>query len=178
MYAAQPRGKGRGRGRGNEPTSDCSGPKLATRTSTESRLPVARCRSATGTLGAVKLRQDPRGSRRHGRAYVEANPHPRAARFGQRRLRLTWIGCNQSHGSAAACSRLQQAPSATGSWTGGIRLQHSARGCNTLCCAAAASHLRCAEADIPEGSSGDTDVGGDRLGRGADVGGGMDSVPV
>ena len=45
-------------------------------------------------------------------------------------------------------------------------MQHTARGCNTLCCAAA-SHVCCAEGDVTEGSSGDTDVGL-----------GMDLVPV
>ena len=87
-----------------------------------------------------------RGSQRHsarpwhGLAYVEANPRQcraHATPFGQRRLRfagLDGIGCSQSHGSAAACSRLRHVPSAAGSCTGGTRLQHRTRGCNTLCC--------------------------------------------
>jgi hypothetical protein len=82
-----------------------------------------------------------RGSQRHGLANVEANTRPQcrahATLFGQWRPRfacLDWIGCSQSQGSAAACSRLQHVPSAAGSCTGGTRLQHSACGCNTLRC--------------------------------------------
>jgi hypothetical protein len=126
----------------------------------------------------------------HGLAYVDAHSRPKsrahAKRFGQRRLRCTcldWIGSSQWHGSAAACSRLQHVTSAAGLLTGGTRLQRSACGCNTLCCAAA-SHVCCAEADVTEGSSGGTGVGGawtrlrcrcgpgHGLGPGADVGAG------
>jgi hypothetical protein len=122
-----------------------------------------------------------RGSQGHGLAYVEANPRPQcrahATRFGQRRppfACLDWIGCSQPHGGAAACSRLQRVASAAGSFTGGTRLQHSACGCNTVCCAAA-SRLCCVEADVPEGSSGGTDIGGGWIRLRCRCGPGMDS---
>ncbi len=127
-------------------------------------------RTQRGRATSVRLPPQRRGSQTHGLAYVEAHPRPQcrahATRFGQRRgalASLAWIGCSQWHGSAAACSRLQHVPSAAGSLTGGTRLQHSACGCNTVHVVAtqcaSASHLFSAEGDVPEGSSGDTDVG-------------------
>ena len=158
---------------------DCSEPKLATRASTESSLPVARTLPADGILGAVK-----------GTAALTSKPIlVHCAAHTPRSDRVQPAARQRS-------SRLQHAPSAAGLGTGGTRLQHSARGCNTVCCAAAPRLCR-AEADVPEGSSGDTDVGGglirlrcrcgppgmdsfavqrwaagDRLDPGADVGGG------
>jgi hypothetical protein len=113
------------------------------------------------------------GGQRHGVAYVGANPRPQcrahASRIGQRRLRFACVDRMQpvarQRGSVqpvAACAvRCDTVHSVA---TQRMWLQHSGCGCN-MC--AAASHLCCAEADVPEGSSGD-----------ADVGLGMDSVAV
>ena len=96
----------------------CSEPNPATRTSTESSLPVARTLPAAGILGAAKrtasLTSEP--------ILVHSAAHtPRDSASGA--LAVAWIGCSQWHGSAAACSRLQRVPSAAGSITGGTRLQ-------------------------------------------------------
>jgi len=101
----------------------CSEPNPATRTSTESSLPVARALPAAGIRGAAKrtasLTSEPILG--HSAAHT-----PRDSASGA--LAVAWIGCSQWHGSAAACSRLQRVPSAAGSLTGGTRLQHSACG--------------------------------------------------
>ena len=96
----------------------CSEPNPATRTSTESSLPVARALPAAGIRGAAKrtasLTSEPILG--HSAAHT-----PRDSASGA--LAVAWIGCSQWHGSAAACSRLQRVPSAAGSLTGGTRLQ-------------------------------------------------------
>ena len=104
------------------------------------------------------------GSQTHRLAYVEANPRPQyrahATRFGQRRLRFACL--NRMQPVARQRSSVQPVAACaicSGMGTGGTRLQRRARGCNTSCCAAA-SNLCCAEADVPEGSSDGTDVGG------------------
>ena len=100
-----------------------------------SNPPIIRCFTASGTCSHYG--GNTRGSQRHGRAYVEANPRPQcrahATRFGRRRLRFAfaWIGSGAASGTAA-CSRLRHLPSAAGLGTGGPRLRHSARGCNAV----------------------------------------------
>jgi hypothetical protein len=168
-------------------------PNPVARTSTEPRLPV-RQEHSRQSKGTASLTSKP--ILVHSAAHTQHDSAQRRPRFAC----LDWIGCSQSHGSAAACSRLQHAPSAVGSFPGGARLQHSACGCNTLRCADV-SHLCCAEVDVPEGSSGGADVGGgwirlrcrcglatdsfavqrwarDQLRPDADVGWGVDLVPV
>ncbi len=188
MCAAQPGGRGRGREPRADVGRDCSELNL------DSSPHIDRVFTASGTCSSCGW--NTRGSQRHGLAYVEAHPRPqcraRAKRFGQRLLRFACsdrIGCSQWHGSAAACSRLQHVLSAAGSFTGGTRLQHSGCGCNTLCCAAA-PRLCCAQAGVPEGSTGGADVGrGMESVGGAEASGGktlsrcrggqgIDSVPV
>ena len=80
---------------------DCSEPKLATRPSSDTSLPVARALAAEGILGAVKgtaaLTRSPSSST------VPRTRH--AIRPAAPSLRLDRIGCSQRHGSAAAgCS--------------------------------------------------------------------------
>jgi hypothetical protein len=130
--------------------------------------PVARALPADGILGAVK---------RHGLAYVDANPRQcraHATRFGRRRLRfacLDRIGCSQWYGSAVSCSRLQHVLSAAGSFTGGTRLQPSACGSNTFCCCVTPVLLR--RGRCPGGRQWWRRCRrGNGFGRGADVGAG------
>ena len=56
-------------------------------------------------------------------------------------------------------------------------MQHSGCGCNTVCCGDV-SQLCCAEADVPEDSSGGTDVGGGWIRLRCRCGPGMDSFAV
>jgi hypothetical protein len=147
----------------------CSEPNPATRTSTESSLPVARTLPAAGILGAAKRT----ASLTSKQILVHSAAH-RPHDFGQRRLRFAWIESDASSRTAA-----QQRSAGCSACRPQRDRAQVALGCNTvhvvatqcmwlrhiLC--AAASLLCCAEADIPEGSSGDTDVGV-----------GMDSVAV
>jgi hypothetical protein len=108
---------------------DCSQPNPATRTSTESALPVARTLPAEGILGAVKgtaaLTSEP--------ILVHSAAHtPRESASGAFPS-LAWIGCSQwlarqrsSVQPVAACAVR------SGILAGGTRLQHSACGCNTV----------------------------------------------
>ena len=139
----------------------CSEPNPATRI-------IKRVFTASGTCSPCG--GNTRGSQTHGLAYVEANPRPQcraqATRFGQRRLRFASL-------ESDAASRMAARQRAAGCSM--CRPQRDwvqvALGCNTVHVVAtqgaAASHLCCAEADVPEGSTGDTDVGL-----------GMDSVAV
>jgi len=129
----------------------CSEPNPATRTSTESSLPVARALPAAGIRGAAKrtasLTSEPILG--HSAAHT-----PRDSASGA--LAVAWIGCSQWHGSAAACSRLQRVPSAAGSLTGGTRLQPRWHSLATQCMWL--QHSACG-------------LSGGGVGPGADVGG-------
>ena len=153
---------------------DCSEPKLATRTSTESSLPVA-----AGTLGAVK-------GTAHGcdTASLTSKPilvnaaHTPSDSASGAFASLAWIGSDAASRKAArqraaGCSmcRLQRdrAPVALGCNTGRVVATQ---------CAADASHLCCAEADVPEGSRAGTEVGGGWIRLRCRCGLGMDSFAV
>jgi len=114
----------------------------AKRTASLTSTPILVHSAALFWGGSIFIDQGPLNETRPSSS-IDAEPPPEcrahATRFGQRRppIRfacLDWIGCSQWQGSAAACSRLQHVPSAAGSLTGGTRLQHSAYGCNTVCC--------------------------------------------
>ena len=148
-------------------------PNPVTRPSLESlsRLPVTRALTAEGIIAAVK-----------GAASLAPKPvliwaHCRAPRDSAGGafawIGLDRIGCNRLHGSAAACSRLQQTPSATGSivhrWHSGATrrtwLQQSLLRCCSHTCVAQRETSRRAAVPVQTWT-------GDGLSPGADVGGG------
>ena len=123
------------------------------------------------TRGSQKAR--PRLRRRQSSSTV---PHTRQA-IRPAAPSLCLLGLDRMQPVARQRSSAQPVPSSAGSFTGGTRLQHSGCGCNTVCCADV-SQLCCAEADVPEGSSGDTDVGGEWIRLRCRCGPGMDSFAV
>jgi len=168
---------------------NCSEPNPATPASSESRLPVARALPAgRGHSGQSKAwprfrrgKSSSTALRTHGIIHDSAGGA------------FAWLGSDAASGTAAqrraaGCNRRRpqrDRAQVVSRWHSVV----TQRTWFTLCCAAA-SHLCCAEADVPEGSSGDTDVAlgmdpvpaqmwaGDGLGPGADVDGGRAQSPV